>query len=66
MLFWPRPSERLSLVDFAGFTARGPRRREGGALGGGRMAGEAEGYGVRGEAGAAQYGQTHSSSPVPV
>lgn len=23
MLFWPRPSEQLSLVDFVGFTARG-------------------------------------------
>lgn len=28
MLFWPRPSERLSSVDFTGFTLRGLAREE--------------------------------------
>lgn len=64
MLFWPRPSERLSLVDFMGFTARGLAEGRG-ALRGGGAAHKARGYGLRGEAGAAQYGQTHSSSPAP-
>lgn len=31
MLFWPRPSERLSLVDFVGFTARGLAEGRGGS-----------------------------------
>lgn len=28
MLFWPRPSQRLSSVDFMGFTAKGGGRRK--------------------------------------
>lgn len=46
MLFWPRPSEQLSLVDFMGFAVQG-LGEEGSGICGGRMAGEAEGYGVR-------------------
>lgn len=59
MLFWPRPSEWLSLVDFTGFTAR--ELGEGGnALCGGRMAGEAEGYAVR-----AKQVQHNTVKPIP-
>lgn len=64
MLFWPRPSERLSSVDFTGFTARGLVRGEGASVAAEWQA-KRGGIWCEGEAGAAQYGQTHSSSPVP-
>lgn len=70
MLFWPRPTEPLSLVDFAFFFAA--LRRGGGewrvvvVVEGDQDGGRSRGiWRRRGEAGAPQYGQTASSSAVP-
>lgn len=59
MLFWPRPSERLSSVDFTGFTVRGLGEGRS-ALSGGRMAGEAGGSGAR-----AKQVQHNTVKPIP-
>lgn len=69
MLFWPWPTEPLSLVDFACFFAA--LRRGGGewrvvVVEGDQDGGRSRGiWRRRGEAGAPQYGQTASSSAVP-
>lgn len=59
MLFWPRPSERLSSVDFTGFTVQGLGEGRS-ALCGSRMAGEAGGSGAR-----AKQVQHNTVKPIP-